>query len=196
MLSARTYERLCGKLNERDPKGIEELYDIYGDALYGIIVRIVSDEGVATEILQDTFVKAWQNGDSYNPQLGRLYTWLLRIARNLSINYVNSKRSKQNKKIQPGDNLVYLSDHKKGVEAMESCDLQGNVSKLEDKYRKVVELIYYQGYTHVEVSETLELPIGTVKSRIKIALRKLKEAYNFRLSTAPISVIVLLSILL
>ena len=79
---------------------------------------------------------------------------------------------------------------------MESFDLAGNVTQLESKYSDVIELIYFQGYTHVEASDHLDLPIGTVKSRIRIALRKLKETYDFKLSTVPIVSLILLSLLI
>ena len=196
MISAATYKRLCNQLIARDPKGIEELYDIYGNALYGVILRIVNQEEGATEILQDTFVKAWQNGHSYNPELGRLYTWLMRIARNLAINYVQSKNVRQQSKIQSDEDLVYLGDNKKNAKAMEAFDLKGNVTHLENKYQEVIELIYFRGFTHVEASEHLDIPIGTVKSRIKIALRKLRETYDYRLSTIPAISFILFSMML
>lgn len=184
MIANHTYNRLCQQVQEGDAQCIAELYDLYGDALFGVIIRIVKSEEVASEILQDTFTKIWQKGHTFNPNMGRLYTWMLRIARNASLNHIQSKNSRQAKNIQGDDNLVYLSDHSKAAKKMESVDLKGAINKLEKKYRDVIDLIYFQGYTHVEASETLGLPLGTIKSRIKIALRELKKIYDFRFSSA------------
>lgn len=191
MLTEEKYQRLCHQVRTNDSTCIEELYDLYADALYGIIIRIVKTDEVANELLQDTFMKVWQRGQSYDPKLGRLYTWMMRIARNGAINHINSKSSRQAKNIQSDDNLVYLSDNYQSVKKLENFDMKGAVNRLELKYRSIVDLIYFQGYTQKEVSDQLNLPLGTVKSRIKIALRELKKFCDYRMSSA-VGIIILI----
>ena len=95
MLSKQAYQHLCDQLQARDQACIPLIYDHYGDALYGIIYRIVGREEDAAEVLQDTFVKIWENGATYDPARGRLFTWMVNIARNLAINCRNSKGFRQ-----------------------------------------------------------------------------------------------------
>ena len=187
-------EILIELLKEGNKKAVPLIYDKYSGALYGIILRIVKKEEAAAEILQDTFVKVWQKKDQYDPDRGRLYTWMMNIARNLSLNYLQSKRVKQQEKIQPIENNVYnlRSSYKIREESMDVEDLLG---KLDEKYRKVIDLAYFQGYTQKEISEKLKMPLGTVKSCIKIALRELKKLYSGKslLSSAIMMVFVILS---
>ena len=187
-------EILIELLKEGNRKSIPMIYDKYSGALYGIITRIVKDESAAAEILQDTFVKVWQKRDQYNPEKGRLYTWMMNIARNLSINYLQSKRAKQQEKIQPLENNVYHLNSPYKIRE-DSMDVENLLGKLDDKYRQVIELAYFQGYTQKEISEKLKMPLGTVKSCIKIALRELKKLYLGKslLSSGIVMIFILLS---
>ena len=196
MLSEKEYRLICEQLTVKNEQCIGKLYDTYGGALYGIVLRIVKEEEAAQEILQDTFTKAWQKGHTFNPKLGRLYTWLLRIARNASINYINSKSFRMGQKIHGAENLVHISDHSRDASQAELFDLKGNVLKLESKYQEVIQKIYFEGYTHRDLSDELGLPLGTIKSRIKIALRELKKVYDFRLSSIAISTFLILNVFL
>ncbi len=186
MLSQNKYDHLCDRLINRDPQVIAELIDIYGDAIYGAILRLVKLESVAQEVFQDTFTKVWQKGDSYNPDAGRIYTWIMRIARNNSLNYLHSKAAKKSQKIQGDEKLVYMSDHARCADSMECCDMKGAIAQLDQKYAMIIEHIYYRGYTHQELSDEYNIPIGTIKSRIKIGLRELKKIYDFKLSQVVI----------
>ena len=194
MINDQKYLRLIKNLQNGDQQALGEIYDNYGDALYGQILRIVGSEEVASEILQDTFTKVWTHRLSYDRRQGRLYTWMMRIARNASLNYLESKHGRRRYDIQSDNDLVYIGDDML-VKRMESLDLRGAVNDLNPKYREVIDLIYYQGYTHVEVSEELGLPLGTVKSRIKIGVRELKKLYqpNFLSVMASIAGFLLIS---
>ena len=187
-------EILIELLQEGNKKAIPMIYDKYSGALYGIILRIVKDESAASEILQDTFVKVWQKKDQYNPSRGRLYTWMMNIARNLSINHLNSKRVKQQEKIHPLENNVYHINSPYRIRE-ETMDVESLLSRIDDKYREVIELAYFQGYTQKEISERLKMPLGTVKSCIKIALRELKKLYLGKslLSSGIVMMVILLS---
>ena len=186
MLSEQAYQRICIQLRARDQACIPLIYDHYGNALYGIIYRIVGREEDAAEILQDTFVKIWENGASYDSEKGRLFTWMVTIARNLAINRRNSRGFRQQTDVQTEEKLVYLSDKARGT-VPETLDVKGMLQKIDEKYRTVISLLYLQGYTQREVSDRLKIPLGTVKSRVKIGLRELKKWYDFDTTAALLS---------
>ena len=181
MLTDKSYKQLIVRLQNDEATALNALYDNYGGALYGMILRMVGNEGKATEILQDTFVRVWSHRAKYDPAKSRLYTWMARIARNLSINYLNSKEYKQLAKIQKDDNLVSLSNGNDSSIQVDTIDIKGSVEHLDSKYQEVIDYIYFRGYTHQELSDELDMPLGTVKSRLKIALRELRKIYDYQL---------------
>ncbi|MEM9836840.1 MAG: RNA polymerase sigma factor, partial [Bacteroidota bacterium] len=178
MISKQAYRQICDQLRAGDQACIPLIYDNYGEALYGVIYRIVGRDEDAAEVLQDTFVKIWKNGPTYDPALGRLFTWMISIARNLAINRRNSKSYRQQTDIQTDEKLVYMSS-KSHQTVPETVDVNGMLQKIDEKYRTVISLLYLQGYTQQEVSDRLQIPLGTVKSRVKIGLRELKKWYDF-----------------
>lgn len=186
MLSNQAYQRLCDQLRAQDQACIPVIYDHYGDALYGIIYRIVGREDDATEVLQDTFVKIWSNGAAYDPARGRLFTWMLNIARNLAINRRNSKGFRQQADVQTDETLVYIADRSRAT-VPDTVDVNGMLQQIDEKYRTVISLLYLRGYTQQEVSDRLQIPLGTVKSRVKIGLRELKKLYDFDTTAALLS---------
>ena len=164
-------------LQQNDERAIELLYDDYAAALYGVVFRIVLSEEIAQDVLQESFVKIWKNGQQYNRSKGTLFTWVLNICRNTAIDATRSKHYRQNGKIQ---NLEQFVDETKQTEAINinTLGLLQHVNNLEEKYRVIIELIYLKGHTQQEVAETLNIPLGTVKSRLKIGLRELRKIYR------------------
>ena len=189
-------ELLITLLKEGNGKAMPLIYDKYSGALYGIILRIVKDEEVAAETLQDTFLKVWQKRSYYDKKKGRLYTWMMNIARNLSINAINSKALKDREKIHSLENNVYHINSSYSIKE-DTLDMTDMLAKLDEKYRKVIDLAYFQGYTQQEISGKLDMPLGYVKSCVKIALRELKKIYsgNSLLSTGIFLFIVILSMI-
>ena len=161
-------------LKQRDKRVIAWLYDDYSGPLLGIISRIVHDADTAEELLQDTFIRAWDRGSLYDETKGSLFTWLVRIARNLSINQVQSKAYKKKQvtgTLDPG-----LERGNEGL-SIQTLGLKGHVQQLEQKYMEVIDLVYFQGYTHQDAADHLNMPLGTLKSRIKKAIEKLRKVY-------------------
>ena len=161
-------------LQHRDNKAFSYLYDNYAGALNGVILPIVNDEEIANNILQEVFVSVWKKIEFYNASKGRLFTWLLNIARNAAIDKVRSKafRNSQNTitipenvQTQAGPVLQPNVDH---------IGLKKVLSKLKDEYRTLIDLSYFQGFTHEEIAKALNIPLGTVKTRIRTALLQLK----------------------
>ncbi len=170
-------QQLVIRLGSQDKTVIAELYDAYGETLYGIILRIVRQEEIAQDVLQEAFIKIWKKGPSYDATKGTLFTWMLNICRNTAIDKTRSANYKRRSNVgEITDHL--MNDHGHSYEQKpEVIGLTQEVDKLEDKYKEIIELIYFQGYTQQEVSEKINLPLGTVKSRVRIGLRELKKVF-------------------
>ena len=178
MTPKQTYhqDELIVLIKERNQKAFAYLFDNYSKALFGVINNIVNNQEEAEDVLQNSFVKIWNNFDSYDTSKGRLYTWMLNICRNMAIDFTRSKHEKIKNKIQEPTDAVYHK-HKMFVEdnSHESIGLKEIVNSLKEDQREIIELAYYQGYTQDEISKKLNLPLGTVKTKVRQALLRLRE---------------------
>jgi DNA-directed RNA polymerase specialized sigma subunit, sigma24 homolog len=167
---------LISRLKNQDRAAIGELYDMYGGALFGTILRIVQQRELAEQVLQDTFVKAWRNGSSYDENKGRLFTWLLNIARNTAIDATRSAHFQKSKKTGSLDPLVYSP----GGDSInpDTIGVPDMLNQLDDKYRLLIELVYFKGYTQEEAAEETGIPLGTVKTRLRFAISELRRAFG------------------
>jgi RNA polymerase sigma-70 factor (ECF subfamily) len=147
--------------------------------LYGVILRIVNDEAVAEDILQETFVKIWHSFGSYNTDKGRLFTWMVNIARNLSIDKTRSKDFKnQSKNQELENNVLSIDEQRNTVYQPELLGIKELVSTLKPEQKSILDLIYFKGYTHVEAAEELGIPLGTIKTRLRMAILQLRKYFN------------------
>jgi RNA polymerase sigma factor (sigma-70 family) len=161
-------------LRQRSRDVFSYLYDNYSGALYSIILNIVNDEELANDVLQEVFVKIWKQVDSYDTAKGRLFTWMLNIARNASIDTIRSKGFQNSRQTRE---LTEESYARAGTSEMRSDEigLRKIVHNLKEEYKVLVELSYFQGYTQDEISKMLNIPLGTVKTRLRTALIQLRE---------------------
>lgn len=163
------------KLQVQDSQALELLYTNYSDSLLGVIYNIVRDTELAEEILQDVFIKVWNNIDSYNNKKGRLFTWMLNIARNAAIDSVRSKAFNNSKKNLHADFFVdILEDYDDLDQSTNAIGLKKIVGKLAEKCYKIIDFIYFKGFTQKETAEALEIPLGTVKTRNRNCLGELR----------------------
>ena len=158
-------------LRERDNNAFSYLYDNYSGALYGIIHQIIPDTEMASDTLQDVFVNIWRKIDQYDASKGRLFTWMLNIARNASIDKVRSRSYQDGRKNQPLTENVDISTTSPNVA---DTGLRKVLTKLKEEHRQLIDLSYFQGFTHEEISKMLSIPLGTVKTRIRSALMQLR----------------------
>lgn len=160
----------------RKPSGFDYLYDNYSDALYAVIYKVVNDKEIADDLLQEVFVKIWNNVASYDASKGKLYTWMLNVARNRAIDHLRSKAHNKSKQTNSIEDNVYAVDQNNQTQFnTDTIGVRDFVSQLKDKHREVIELIYFKGYTQEEAAEALEIPLGTVKTRSRAAIKKLRE---------------------
>lgn len=172
-------EQTIERFKDNDIDAFERIYNMYQKSLLGVIFVIVKDEGLAAEVLQDVFLKAWQNADTYDKKKGRLFTWILNIARNAAIDKVRSKNYKNNQKNQPADNFVHiLQTHNNLDRQTNAIGLRTIVEKLKEKCKDIIDLIYFKGFTQKETAESLDIPLGTVKTRNRNCIDKLRKMLN------------------
>jgi RNA polymerase sigma factor (sigma-70 family) len=169
-------EQIIEQLRLRESGALSVLYDKYSGALFGAIVRVVHSQEIAEEVLQDTFTKVWRNIDSYDASKGRLFTWLINIARNSAIDATRQKGF--NRQNQPLENVVNTIDTQLSTSINpETIDMRQLTEKLSPEYKDLIDLIYFKGYTQVEAAEALNIPLGTVKTRVRAAMTRLKEFF-------------------
>lgn len=167
---------LIARLKLQEKMALQYLYDHYSSAIYGVVLRVVQDEKVAEEVLQDAFMKVWNNINSYDPNKGRLFTWMLNISRNLAIDKIRSKEIKKaNKTYDIEDNVYQLESEYLIHQNVDGIGLKEVLIKLRDEEKVLVEAIYFNGYTQAEISKKLDVPLGTVKTRLRMALVKLRK---------------------
>lgn len=175
IMSTLLEKHIVELLREGDEKAISLLYEHYGDTLYGVALKVVKDEELAQDVVQESFVKIWKKADTYDPAKAKLFTWLFRITRNAAIDKLRSLSTKTDREIQIDVSDVYSV----GVEGIqpELMDMRKHLRQLDPKYREVLEALFFEGMTQQEASEELDIPLGTIKSRLKIGLRELKKIY-------------------
>lgn len=169
-------ETLISQFQKKDEKAFEQLYNMYSDSMHGVIYNIVRDRDIAEEVMQDVFVKVWHNANRYNASKGRFFTWILNISRNAAIDKTRSKSFKNSGKNLDAQFFVdILETHESLNDKTDAIGVKNFVSKLAKKCIEVIELLYFKGFTQKEASETLEMPIGTIKTRNRNCIKELRQ---------------------
>lgn len=165
---------LVSLLRQRSEQAYGYLYDNYSGALFSTVVSVVNDSELAGDVLQEVFIKIWRQIESYDSSKGRLYTWMLNIARNASIDAIRSKSFQNSKQNQELTENVY---DQAGSSEMKTdvIGLRKVVRELKEEWRVLVELSYFEGYTQDEIAKMLNIPLGTVKTRLRSALAALSK---------------------
>jgi RNA polymerase sigma-70 factor (ECF subfamily) len=174
-------------ISEKNDLALSTLYDTYAGALYGMIIPIVKDEGLAQDVLQESFVKIWNKMDSYDAKKAKIFTWMYQIARNTAIDAYRKKSKVHIENIQAIEKNV---SSKTADKLLHKNELHNMMYKLEPKYQKVIRSLFLEGMTQKELSDETGIPLGTIKSRLRIALRELRFLYN-----EPIVVIFIICII-
>lgn len=158
---------------------VGEVYDKYGAALYGVVVKILRNSDIAEDVVQETFCKAWLGRDKYNSTKGSFFTWLLNIARNMAIDILRSGSYKNSAVTQSADLFVGIEESISGVPINEdSIDIDQHVTTLPTEQQQIIQLVYFQGYTQQEIAHEFSIPLGTVKSRLRLAMNTLRNIYG------------------
>ena len=177
-LKTYTEDALTAALKMHDNDAFQYLYKNYKAALFTVIHQIITDKEIAQDVLQEAFVTAWKNIDKYDASKGRLFTWLFNVTRNCAINTTRSKAYKTEQKNDSFDNYVTYVDGKESQSlGVDQIGLRKQVHLLREDYKNVLELSYFNGFTHEEIAKKLNIPVGTVKTRLRSALIELRKQF-------------------
>ena len=168
--------RVIIRLQQADPKAISDLYEAYGPALYSIALRIVGSQQLAEQVLQDTFVKVWRSSGSYDTSKGRLFTWLLNIARNTAIDATRTAHYRQYTSLEDISAVTY-NLYAEPLH-IDSLDIHQVAARLDDKYHRLIDLVYFQGYGQQEAADLVGIPLGTLKTRLRHAISLLRRTFD------------------
>jgi RNA polymerase sigma-70 factor, ECF subfamily len=170
-----TQEELVPLIINKDDRGFTIMYDMYSKSLFSVISNLIKETEEAEDVLQEVFVKIWKNIESYSESKGRLYTWMLNIARNTAIDKLRSKGYNNAQKNLSSDNFVHLlDDSNKLTNRIDTIGIQEFIKKLKPKCIQIIELLFFRGYTQQEASEELEIPLGTVKTQNRTCINDLR----------------------
>lgn len=174
-LASITEEQLVQRLRVRDESAMTVFYDKYGAALYGVIQKIVKKEDESEDVLQEALVKIWHSFLSYDATKGRLFTWVLNICRNLAIDKIRSRQHRVGTRTQPLEDSPAQWQAAPTAFRPEHIGLQEMTAQLNPEQKQIVDLLYFGGFTQSEVAEELNLPLGTVKTRARAAIKVLSK---------------------
>ena len=171
-------EELLKRVAEGDEDALLRLYDKYGRLVYSLAYRVLQDHQLAEEVTQDVFTRVWQSARSFDPQKSRFTTWLTSITRNRSIDVLRRRRvrgltgageAELNTAITRADERFSPEHHLQALAVREA------LRQLPPPQREVLELAYFSGMTQREIAEHLNIPLGTVKTRMRLGLLKLRD---------------------
>lgn len=169
---------LMRRIAEKDTEALEHVYDRYERAVYSFAYRIVHDTMAAEEVVQELFLRVWNNAERYDRSQGKLSTWMFTITRNIAVDMLRRKASRATADPSGDEALQVLPDTKTDVQEQVSLNwerqrIREAMMELREEQQQVIESIYFQGLTQHEVSEKFSIPLGTVKSRVRLAIRQL-----------------------
>ena len=171
--------KLVQQVAAGDRKAFLTLYDRYASRIFGLSQRMLHDPMVAEEVTQDTFLRLWTRASTFNPQKGRTLTWLLTITRRIAIDRIRleSRRPKEAGSLDEYD-WEWLPDPKSTSEEARWGTVGFALAELPIPQRQAIELTFYQGLSQSQIAEHLSIPLGTVKTRVRLGMEKLREALH------------------
>ena len=172
-------ETLVRLLVNRDKKAMEYLYDNYSSAIYGVILRILKAEDIAEEVLQDCFLRFWNKINDYDHTKGKLFTWMINISRNLAIDKLRSKDYKSMARTEDIEtsHLNFDSNYSSKFEP-EHIGVKEVLEKLNPEQQILLDMMYFKGYSQTEIAEELNIPLGTVKTRVRTVMIILRKFFD------------------
>jgi len=172
-------EELMPRIGEKDPDAFEVFYDRHGGVAFSLAYRIVGERGAAEDVVQEAFISIWRSGARYDRARGSVRSWMLGIVRNRAIDFLRSKAGRA-PKLDFDDDAVL--EHRPSAELTDAealrrettHELRGALGELPGEQSKVIELAYFGGFSHSEIAKMLDVPLGTVKGRMRLGLEKIR----------------------
>ena len=173
-----TDSELIAGVIHRDRKSFDLFYERYAQIIFNLCVRILKDEAEAQDVLQEIFLQIWREAERFDASRASVKTWLFTIARSRSLDRYRSRRTVTSRLEDPGEDQLEQIPGKEDLQSASVAQqyVLAALNRLTAEQRLVLELSYYEGLTQEEVAERLKEPLGTIKSRIRAALMKLRSA--------------------
>ncbi|WP_143961098.1 RNA polymerase sigma factor [Litoribacter populi] len=169
-------KQIISGLKARNKAAVEYLYEKYSRALFGVVVRIIPQRDQAEEVFHDAFVKIVSKIDSYQKGRGALYTWMANICRNAAIDKTRSKEFSKSGQTNSIDDYVYALEGRSDTgDYVDGIGVKELMAELNDDQKLIIDYIYFKGYSHAEIAEEFNIPLGTVKSRVRASFAVLKK---------------------
>lgn len=170
---------LVQRIAEGDPEALRELYGLYGKIVFGMAYRVLGDRQLAEDCTQDVFVALWRGARSYDAKRARVTTWLFTITRNTAIDIVRRREVRRADPL-PEDESTWATDTAPDAAEVAAAGAQAEriaaaMAELPRPQLEAVSLAYFDDLSHAEIAERLDLPLGTVKGRIRLGLERLRE---------------------
>ena len=170
---------LVARLRRRDPDALGEVYDRYGRIAYSLILRIVSNQAVAEELVQESFLRVWNRSDGFQEERGAFGPWVLTVARNQALDYVRSLEGRSSKRAVSMDDaehpVAVNSAEERILDGIQLNKVRAAMQRLNANHRLVIEMAYFEGLSQTEMAERISQPLGTVKTWTRMALKSLRE---------------------
>jgi RNA polymerase sigma-70 factor, ECF subfamily len=169
---------LIARLQRRDPQALAELYDLYGKLAYSLVLRVVRDQAIAEDLVQETFLRVWNRVHSVDSDKGSIGPWLLAIARNRAIDYLRSSAGRERRAVELDeiDHALLYREMEAGILTSDQARrVKLAMDKLAPNYRTVMELAYFEGLSQSEMAAKMGQPLGTIKTWVRTALQSLRE---------------------
>ncbi len=182
MSSSATSAALLPAVAQGNVSAFEELYDRYASTVYGLLLRILANPDDAQEVLQETFVKAWTSAAMFDAVRGSEVAWLISIARSRGIDRLRSRRTRADREDEAGREMSVFSAFVESatgaddaIEAEERRAVRGALAELPEAQRIALELAYFEGLSQTEIAARLSQPLGTIKTRMQLGMKKMRE---------------------
>ncbi len=177
---AKAEARAIELLRARDPQGLAAAYDLYASPAFALLVRITRDKIVAEDLLQEVFLRLWNHAQEFDSNRGTLGIWIMSIARHLAIDHVRSAQNRFSTKLRPIENAdapcFLRNPNTEQSRITDQQTVRDAFATLNAEEKRIIELAYFEGFSQTEIASRLEQPLGTVKSRIRSALQRLRAA--------------------
>lgn len=167
-------ERIIQLLKAQDRKAISLVFEQYGALLLNVIKRVIKDPMMAEEVLQKVLIKIWKHAAAYEKGKGSLFTWLVSISRNAAIDQTRTKDYRLSQESERSLELISISDKAEESDQIEKMYIKQLLGQLPDAQKKLIDLSFFDGYSHKEIAQRLDMPLGTVKTRIRQAIIHLR----------------------
>lgn len=167
-------------LKRHDIKAVAYIYEHYCDSIYGVLLSILKDPDLSNDAFQEVVFKIWNAASRYDASRGRLFTWMINIARNYAVDRLRSRHLKNHGRNNRLDDCFHEVDHSHQVNYnVDVIGIRNLVLRLKPDLQTAIDLVYFKGYSHVEAAEFLGLPLGTLKTRVRTAMMTLKRCYTY-----------------